>query len=152
MYYKFRILKDKINVLLLNLLLIIRDTLNIIVINLFLNPYLFYIFISIIYFILFLSFSDITLCDELPLEDLKSVLEKEINVYRDSLNKYDQDVNLFEEGLVRPERHEDMSSFLRKRVSYSAIKIIKDLRKVRQTEELISKLDSKFKSDIPTTF
>lgn len=118
--------------------------------NTYLNICLFILIISTIYFFLCLGFSELVLCDdESTLASLNSTLDKDTIAYNEALSKLHKDIGLFEEAEVRPEKFPDLVQYLRDKANDSWDKASNYLNSIRKTEELISKLDSGFKSKIP---
>jgi|SRR5208282_2318029 len=76
-----------------------------------LNPLLFYIVIIIFYGFLFLCFYDITLCDNITLDELKFVLESRIEKYNNAFAEYTEYKDLYYQAIDRPERNEDIVKY-----------------------------------------
>jgi len=125
----------------------IKFFINRIYIYLLLNPHLIIIIISTSYF-LFLGFSEVTLCDDSFLDDLKSSLKKDIDKHEDAMKNFNKYNDLFKQAQLRPEKKNGLEQYLlNKSVSYSK-EARGHLNKIRSTENVIKQFDSSFISKI----
>ena len=103
--------------------------------------------IGLSYF-LFWGFSEVTLCDDSFLDDLKSSLEKDMDKHKDAMKNFNKYNDLFKQAQLRPEKNNGLEQYLlNKSVSYSK-EARGHLNKIRSTENVIKQFDSSFVSKI----
>jgi hypothetical protein len=115
---------------------------------LLLNMLLMKIVIIIIYILLFIHFTDISLCDSTNLEELKDRLVSDTNRLNEVADEHKNYVHLFKEAQNRPEKHEDIIHYLYTKASGKYYIMKYYLTKIRLTEEGIKKMEPNFVSNI----
>jgi len=100
------------------------------------NPPLLIVLTTICFFLLFCSF-EVTLCDELALDNLKAIIEKDILEYNNVINRFNGQINILKQMKADSERNYALEQDIYTRLLNDLKEISSRLTKMNQTESII---------------
>lgn len=108
-----------------------------------------YLFLASLFSILFVNYFDSSmLCDDLPLEELKSLLKEDIFKYKETINEYKYYGDLYQQAKNRPERQFELEFLIINQKMYKLSLARNYLSNICRIETNIRKTDPLFKPSL----